>query len=139
MRHSTAIWDIYPRPQLKRNNYVNLNGSWDFCLSKYGDLPEQYDEVITVPFCPESALSGIGRTIEPGSYLFYRHALSIPEAFSEGRVLLHIGAADQIADIYVNSQRVGHHEGGYTAFTVDITDAMAEENTLVIRFRLCLP
>ena len=133
MRHSTAIWDIYPRPQLRRNNYVNLNGTWDFCLSKDGDLPEQYGEVITVPFCPESALSGIGRTVEPGSYLFYRRTLSIPEAFSEGRVLLHIGAADQIADIYVNHQHMGHHEGGYTAFTVDITDALTEENTLVIR------
>ena len=133
MRHDTAIWDIYPRPQLKRNSYVNLNGVWDFSVSKNNHLPEQYEEVITVPFCPESALSGIKRAIEPGSFLFYRRSLTLSEDVLDKRVLLHIGAADQIADIYVNCRHMGHHEGGYTAFTVDITDALAEENTLVIR------
>ena len=134
MRHNTtSTWDIYPRPQMKRDHYVNLNGTWEFFVSKDGTFPAQYEEVITVPFCPESTLSGIERAIEPGSYLFYRRTLALSEDVSDKRVLLHVGAADQVADIYVNSKHMGHHEGGYTAFTADITDALSEENELVIR------
>ena len=126
-------WDIYPRPQLRRISYVNLNGQWDFALSPAPDFPENYGETITVPFCPESALSGVKTAVERGSYLFYRRTFTLPEGFHRGRVLLHVGAADQRADIYVNRQHMGHHEGGYNAFTVDITDALREENTLIIR------
>ena len=133
MLHTTSTWDVYPRPQLKRDNYVNLNGTWEFSVSRDSVFHQQYEDVITVPFCPESALSGIEKAIEPGSFLFYRRTFTLPGDVSQQRVLLHIGAADQIADIYVNHRHVGHHEGGYTAFTVDITDALAEENTLVIR------
>ena len=126
-------WDIYPRPQLRRESYVNLNGQWDFCISPSPDFPETYEETITVPFCPESALSGVEKAVETGSYLFYRRELTIPDHFNCGRVLLHVGAADQVADIYVNHQHVAHHEGGYNAFTADITDALQEKNTLIIR------
>ena len=126
-------WDIYPRPQLRRNSYVNLNGQWDFALSPSPDFPEAYEETITVPFCPESSLSGVKKAVEAGSYLFYRRELTLPENFNRGRVLLHVGAADQVADVYVNQQLMGHHEGGYNAFTVDITDALQEKNTLIIR------
>ena len=128
-----SSWDIYPRPQLRRDSYVNLNGQWDFALSPSPDFPEAYEETITVPFCPESALSGVKKAVEAGSYLFYRRELTLSEDFNCGRVLLHIGAADQVADIYVNHQLMGHHEGGYNAFTVDITDALQEANTLIIR------
>ena len=131
--NSTLSWDIYPRPQLQRKSYVNLNGRWDFAVSSHSDFPPQYDTVITVPYCPESTLSGLEVTVKPGSYLFYRRTLTLPDGFVHGRVLLHIGAADQVCDIYVNSHFVGHHEGGYTAFTTDITEALQEENTLVIR------
>ena len=126
-------WDIYPRPQLRRDSYVNLNGQWDFALSPSPDFPAAYEETITVPFCPESTLSGVKKAVDAGSYLFYRRELTLPEDFNRGRVLLHIGAADQIADIYVNQQLMGQHEGGYNAFTVDITDALQKENTLIIR------
>ena len=126
-------WDIYPRPQLRRNSYVNLNGQWEFALSHSPDFPAAYEETITVPFCPESALSGVKKAVEAGSYLFYRRELTLPENFNCGRVLLHVGAADQVADVYVNHQHMGHHEGGYNAFTVDITDALQETNTLIIR------
>lgn len=126
-------WDIYPRPQLRRDSYVNLNGRWDFQLSPSPDFPEQYEDTITVPFCPESALSGLEKAVEAGSYLFYRRELTLPADFNRGQVLLHIGAADQVADIYVNQQHMGHHEGGCNAFTVDITDALQESSTLIIR------
>jgi len=123
-------WEVYPRPQLKRNSYVNLNGSWDFAVSDNEAIPT-FDKQITVPFCPESLLSGLKIAIEPGAYLFYRRHFSVEK--QSGKLLLHIGAADQIADIYVNQSHVCHHEGGYDAFTADITDALAEENELIIR------
>ena len=126
-------WSCYPRPQLRRSNYVNLNGEWDFATAMDGTLPKTYTQKIRVPFCPESALSGLQQTIAPGSYLFYRRSLPSLGACPGKRVLLHVGAADQVAHIYVNQQEVGFHEGGYTAFTVDITDQLRDANELVIR------
>jgi hypothetical protein len=126
-------WQVYPRPLMERESYVNLNGMWDFAVSRESALPETYDKQIQVPFCPESALSGLKMAVEPGSYLFYRRQLSLPDGWNGGRVLLHIGAADQVAEIYVNQQPMGQHQGGYNAFTVDITDALSNTNELVIR------
>ena len=123
-------WQVYPRPQLKRNSYVNLNGIWDFAVSERPEV-SAYDKHINVPFCPESLLSGLKTEVNPGSYLFYRRNFSVDR--QAGRLLLHVGAADQIADIYVNQSHICHHEGGYEAFTADITDALQEENELVIR------
>ena len=123
-------WEVYPRPQLKRNSYVNLNGIWDFAVSEKEVLPA-FDQKIKVPFCPESLLSGLKIHVKPGSYLFYRRHFTMQK--QAGRLLLHVGAADQIADVYVNQTHVCHHEGGYDAFTADITDVFAEENELVIR------
>ena len=126
-------WQVYPRPLMERESYVNLNGMWDFAVSQTDSLPKTYDKQIRVPFCPESALSGLKMAVEPGSYLFYRRQLSLPDGWNGGRVLLHIGAADQVAEIYVNQQPMGQHQGGYNAFTVDITDALSNTNELVIR------
>ena len=126
-------WQVYPRPQLRRDSYVNLNGTWDFAAANDPALPQTYTQKILVPFCPESRLSGLKQEIQPGSYLFYRRRLTLPEGFCKGRVLLHIGAADQVANIYVNQKEVGSHEGGYTSFCVDITQALEETNELVIR------
>ena len=125
-------WDTYPRPQLRRDNYVNLNGDWDFTVSQNEALPTTYDRTIRVPFCPESALSGIGEHFAEGSYLFYRRTFSRPAG---KRVLLHIGAADQELTCYVNSQEIGSHFGGYEAMTFDITAALQAENELVLRCR----
>ena len=130
---SGTPWQVYPRPLMERESYVNLNGMWDFTVRQTDVLPEIYDKQIQVPFCPESALSGLKMAIEPGSYLFYRRELILPQGWASGRVLLHIGAADQVAEVYVNQKAVGQHRGGYTAFTVDITDALAQSNELVIR------
>ena len=119
-------WQVYPRPQLKRNSYVNLNGIWD--LEAEGNVAP-----ILVPFCPESRLSGIGRHFPEGEDLVYRRKFTLPEGFRKDRVLLHIGAADQTAEVIVNKQSFGTHEGGYNSFTVDITSALQEgENELVI-------
>ena len=71
-------WEIYPRPQLKRESYVNLNGDWAFAVSQSPQLPEEYPETIRLPFCPESMLSGLKREITPGSYLYYRRTVTLP-------------------------------------------------------------
>ena len=118
-------WQVYPRPQLKRESYVNLNGLWD--LEAEGNtLP------ILVPFCPESTLSGIGGHFPEGEDLVYRRKFTLPEGFRKDRVLLHFGAVDQIAEVSLNGVDLGTHTGGYTAFTFDITHALREENVLEV-------
>ena len=126
-------WTVYPRPQLKRDSYLNLNGYWDFAAARENWLPKNYDLKIRVPFCPEAPLSGIHGHFPEGSFLFYRRNVTLPEGFNRGRVILHIGAADQVADVFVNGKELCHHEGGYESFSCDITDALKTENEIVIR------
>jgi len=122
-------WTVYPRPQMKRDSYINLNGEWAFSTN-YGE-PEAA-ETIRVPFCPESRLSGIGHHFPEGAALTYKKTLKLSDGFNRGRVLLHIGAADQIATVFVNKKKLCEHRGGYEAFTVDITEVLQEENEIVI-------
>ena len=119
-------WTVYPRPQMKRESYLNLNGAWDFAVN--------YENMggIRVPFCPESKLSCIGKHFEEGSLLCYSRSFRLEDGFNKGRVILHIGAADQRADVFVNGKPVGSHLGGYEAFSFDITEALQEENKLQI-------
>jgi len=121
-------WNVYPRPQMKRNSWLNLNGEWAFSVGE-----PVYDRKIQVPFCPESQLSGIKEHFGEGVALWYRKVVALPEDFNRGRVLLHIGAADQTAEVFVNGSKAGSHEGGYDAFCFDITQLLkAEENEIVI-------
>ncbi len=125
-----APWQVYPRPQMKRESYVNLNGLWDFAV---GDRePGTYDRKILVPFCPESRLSGIGEHFPEGTPLWYHRSFVLPQGFCRGRVLLHIGAADQRLTCFVNDTMVGTHMGGYTDMTFDITDVLKETNSILI-------
>jgi len=120
-------WTVYPRPQMKRNSYLNLNGEWFFSVN------DGESQKINVPFCPESLLSGIRQHYPEGSILVYRRIVTLPEEFCKDRVLLHIGATDQTADVYVDGVSVYHHEGGYEAFSCDITDVLKAENEIEIR------
>lgn len=128
-------WQAYPRPQLRRNSWVNLNGDWDFAVAEGEPMPERYDRTIRVPFPPESLLSGIHAAMPEGKWLCYRRSVSLPEEYRAGRLLLHIGAADQETEVYWNGALVGRHIGGYDPFCFDVTEHLAEENTLVIRVR----
>lgn len=103
-------WEEYPRPQLVRNSFLCLNGWWDF---REGDGKV---EKIRVPFAPESILSGIHRSIQPGTKLHYSRSFTLPEGFRRGRVLLHFGAVDQIALVKLNGVTLGEHRGGYGHF-----------------------
>ena len=128
-------WNTYPRPQMRRDNWLNLNGMWDFTVTEWENLPETYDRTIRVPFCTESALSGIGEHFPEDSGLTYRKMVKLPEGFNRGRVLLHIGAADQISTVYVNRMFQGGTVGGYQASTYDITEALEQENEIIIQVR----
>ncbi len=119
-------WNIYPRPQMKRNSFFCLNGTWDF----YANDGEK--ETILIPFPPESALSGIGRRLGKFPGVKYRRTFSLPEGFVKDRVLLHFGAADQTTAVILNGHEVGTHVGGYDAFSFDITDFLQEENELTV-------
>ena len=114
----------YPRPQFRRDSYVNLNGLWDYAFTASESQPGVWEGKIVVPFSPESALSGVGRAIQSGEVLHYRRFFTLPGDFHRGRVLLHFGAVDQEAAVFLNGAELGRHAGGYTAFSFDITDAL---------------
>ncbi len=124
----------YPRPQLRRDSYLNLNGTWEYAITEVPGIPDRFDGEILVPFSPESVLSGVGRTLWPGAYLWYRRTVALPAGFRRGRLLLQFGAVDQIATVYVDGTELFTHVGGFTPFTVDVTDAARSDSfTLLVR------
>jgi len=124
----------YPRPQMKRDSYVNLNGVWQYAITHESLRPLDWNGEIVVPFSPESILSGVERQLQSDEFLWYERSVTLPDGFDRGRVLLHFGAVDQCADVYWNGTHVTRHEGGYLPFTVDITSNLrGGENTLTVR------
>ena len=130
-----CILTEYPRPQMRRDSYLNLNGRWEYAITDSDESPRRWDGTILVPFSPESALSGVGRSLQPGQTLWYRREVILPQGFipADGRLLLHFGAVDQEAAVYWNGRLLGRHMGGYNAFTLDATDALGPRNSLVVR------
>lgn len=126
------ILQEYPRPNLVRDSYFNLNGKWE-CRINESETADFYDETIIVPFSPESMLSGVGKIVMPHYRLHYRKKFTLPEGFKKSRVLLHFGAVDQECSVFVNGIRVGGHKGGYLPFHFDITDSLRQgENVLTL-------
>lgn len=113
----------YPRPNLRRSHWVSLNGEWEFGS---GDV-ETFDRKIIVPFCPESSLSGIGDP-SPGDVVWYRRRFDAPDA---ERLLLHFGAVDYRATVWVNGEEVARHEGGHTPFSADISRVAGRRGNVV--------
>ena len=112
----------YPRPQFKRENWLNLNGLWDYCiLSKASSKPENYEGKILVPFAVESALSGVKRKLKPNQIIWYRRIFDIPDAWKEQDIILHFGAVDWDTKIWVNGEYVGEHRGGYVPFSFEVS------------------
>lgn len=117
----------YPRPQMQRINWQNLNGLWQYTiLPKSGDenIPASFNGNILVPFAIESALSGVEKTVGKDSILWYYRTFNFPKNRKGKRILLHFGAIDWRSDIYVNGLKAGFHEGGYDPFTIDITNEL---------------
>ncbi len=113
----------YPRPQLARDSYLNLNGIWEYAIIKKSEPFSGYQGEIVVPFAPESILSGVEKTVMPDDILYYKRDFELPESFIKDRVLLNFGAVDYECTIKVNGIEVGGHRGGYLPFTLDITAA----------------
>jgi beta-galactosidase/beta-glucuronidase len=125
----------YPRPLMTREAWQNLNGLWNYAITpKDGKQPQAYDGEILVPFCIESSLSGVQKTVGADKALWYERTFTVPKAWKGQRVLLHFGAVDWQTDVWVNDIKVGSHTGGYTPFSFDITQTLnAKDNTLVVR------
>ena len=119
-------WNIYPRPQMKRDSFLCLNGEWEVSVNDEAHRP------IRVPFCPESVLSGLGIPSSDSVALSYRKTFTLPEGFHKGRVILHFGAVDAFTVIFLNGHRIGCHTGGYDSFSLDITPYIQAENLLKV-------
>ena len=128
------VLDIYPRPQLRRDSYINLNGNWNCRIDDpKGDF--KYKGNIMVPYSPESVKSGVHVTVMPGDTINYYTNIRLPKNFIKDRVLFNFGAVDQICTLYVNERRVGTHYGGYIPFSFDITDYLNDENKIKIEVK----
>ena len=132
----------YPRPQMVRDEWINLNGRWRFCFDfgnsgidrKVESSPECFDREIIVPFCPESELSGIGYR-DFMAAVYYRREIEIPAGWSGKRILIHFGAVDTIATVYIDGAPVTTHYGGMTGFTADVTGFVTPGRTHVLVVR----
>ena len=125
----------YPRPQFKRDSYLNLNGTWQCEFCECEEIPSKFSYDIVVPFSPETPLSGVNRMLKPNEYLIYNKMFDLPDDFNKGKVFIHFGAVDQIAKVYLNGRFVGVHHGGYTPFSFEVSHLIQEHNTLNVVVR----
>ena len=125
----------YPRPQMVRREWKNLNGLWDYAIrARDAEQPKEFDGQILVPFPVESALSGVKRPLTSDQCLWYRRTFSVASSWRGQRILLHFGAVDWQTTVLLNGEEIGSHRGGYDPFTYDITDYIQDgENELVVR------
>ncbi len=128
------VWPEYPRPQMVRPEWTNLNGLWQYAIqSKDATKPAKWDGEILVPFAVESALSGVMKSVQPDERLWYRRSFDVPALAEGSRLLLHFGAVDWQCTVWINGNEVGEHVGGYDPFSLDVTDQLKDgENELVL-------
>ncbi len=130
----------YPRPQMVRNEWKNLNGLWDYAITPSGSTkPVTFDGKILVPFAIESALSGVNKVVGPDNILWYRTRFTIPSNFRNRNILLHFGAVDWESEIYINGALVGSHQGGYDPFTFDITSFIKGRGSQLLELKVSDP
>jgi beta-galactosidase/beta-glucuronidase len=132
----------YPRPQMVRQNWFNINGLWNYSIvpkQSSETKPATFDGQILVPFAVESALSGVGKTVGKDSVLWYQRMIDFAPKLKNQRVLLHFGAVDWKCDVFVNGKPAGSHQGGYDPFTFDITDHLTKKKQQEISVRVWDP
>ena len=122
----------YPRPQFKRESYICLNGYWEYAIRKEETIPDSFDGQILVPYSPEVEKSGVNKTLMPDDYLFYRLKTTIPASFIKDKVILHFGAVDQIAEVFIDGQFAIKHIGGFLPFSVDIKPFLKGEDLEIV-------
>jgi len=147
-----SVLPEYPRPQMRRPEWRNLNGLWQYAVERLpegafkpvqglapgasftnAEPPAEWQGTVLVPFAIDAPLSGVMHVLRPNERLWYRRTFRIPDAWDGKRILLHFGAVDWEASVYVNGKRLGQHRGGYDPFTFDVTDALREgENELLV-------
>ena len=127
-------WQEYPRPQMQREQWLNLNGLWEYSvLNRTTPGPADYDGYALVPFCLESSLSGVGAGISPDQRIWYRRNFTIPPQWEGKRIMLNFGAVDYEATIWINQALVGSHKGGFDPFSFDISDYLRKgENEIQV-------
>lgn len=134
--NESNAWREYPRPNMVRESYINLNGYWEYAFRKKGECLSEYDGHILVPFSPEAPLSGVNRRLMPNESLWYKRFFTVEPHQTGHRLLLHFGAVDQYARVFINDVPAGSHTGGYLPFTFDITDLVQTgANSLVVMVR----
>lgn len=112
----------YPRPIMERSDWMNLNGLWDYAIQEKGlQKPASFDGKILVPFAVESSLSGVQKRVDKENELWYSRTFTVPKAWAKKDVLLHFGAVDWRAEVWLNDVKIGTHEGGYSPFSFNIT------------------
>ena len=126
----------YPRPQMVRKNWVNLNGLWNYAVTEASAESFKSEGRILVPYAVESSLSGVGRRITKNDALWYERSFSIPKDWEGKNVLLHFGAVDWQAEVYVNDQQVGEHRGGYDPFSFDITPYLKKSGKQTVKVKV---
>ena len=123
-----SVLPEYPRPQFRRENWICLNGPWDYTFTKKSKRPERPDGQILVPFSPECLRSGVSRQLRPGEYLWYFRFVYLNAIPENQRLLLHFGAVDQRCSVWWNGHLLGKNENGYLSFSFDVTDYLQEGN-----------
>ena len=128
------VWPEYPRPQLERKAWKNLNGLWDYAIhSKQKGIPSSFNGEILVPFPVESALSGVKKMVGTENKIWYRTFFTIPKEWKKQNIILHFEASDWETEVWLNGEKLGSHRGGYDPFKFDITSKLEkEENKLVV-------
>lgn len=131
----------YPRPQMQRDNWMNLNGLWQYTILPKAQetIPQGFAGKILVPFAVESALSGVSKTVGKDSVLWYERTVTVSAFFKKQTTLLHFGAVDWLCVVFVNGKKVGTHQGGYDPFTLDISSALNKSSNQKITVRVWDP
>ena len=140
MLDTSNVLPAYPRPQMVRPEWTNLNGYWEFTMTDTAcEMPGNFDGRILVPFCVESTLSGITGKVTPGDALWYRKKIRLEKPGDRQRVLLHFGGVDWHTVLWINGRKMGEHSGGYDPFSFDITEALERKGVQSITLRVWDP